>query len=171
MPVPKVTRIMLLYPWPPPCQYSPRAATLASFPAFTGRPSRADSVSSSRKVPHPRLAHRSTTPFRRTGPGTPMPRPSTCSLDKPRRTRQTSTASTMSGRIAPPWSSVRVGISHFSKSSPGSVNNPSFTVVPPTSIPKPYLISNPSISSQAHILSGLTLYIYAILATVFPILS
>ena len=39
-PVPRVTMIRFLAPCPPPFHISPRAATLASFPAFTLRPVR-----------------------------------------------------------------------------------------------------------------------------------
>ena len=42
---------------------------------------------------------------------------------------------TISGRILTPASSVLVGISHFSRSSPSSEKSPIFTVVPPTSTP------------------------------------
>ena len=42
--------------------------------------------------------------------------------------------------FSPPFS-VRVGSSHFSRSSPVSLSRPSLTVVPPTSTPNPYFIS------------------------------
>ena len=64
-----------------------------------------------------------------------------------------------SGRIFFPLSSVLVGISHFSSASPSVLNRPHFTVVPPTSIPKQYLL----------IFSNLPIFFYSTVLRLFLI--
>ena len=137
-PVPNVTIIRLWYPAPPPFHNSPKAATFASFPAFTGSP-----VSRSRSptiftYPQWRFTAQGTSPASLTGPGTPMPIPATDSFSIFFSWIFWLIVSATSGRMLIPLSSVLVLISHLSKTSPSTVNNPHFTVVPPTSIPKQY---------------------------------
>ena len=59
-----------------------------------------------------------------------MPRPRQSSRESPRRAMQSCTLRAMSGRMFSPPFSVRVGSSHFSRSSPASLSRPSLTVVP-----------------------------------------
>ena len=126
-----------LYPLPPPCHISPRAATLASFPLFTVTPSSRRLSSSWGFIRrHPRLTHTSTNPSGITGPGTPSPIPTRSVL---RLSPLSSILARMdratSGRICVPPSSLRVFTSHLSKSSPVISKSPIFTEVPPTSTP------------------------------------
>ena len=138
-PVPSVTITRLLWPLPPPCHISPSAATFASFPAFTGYPISFSSSSSTFSIPHPRFTHLRTVPSSLTGPGTPIPTPSTSSFASFLLSITSFIESAMSGRTFFPPSSVRVLISHLSSSSPSTVKSPIFTVVPPTSTPNTYL--------------------------------
>ena len=136
-PVPRVTITRSLYPLPPPCHISPRAATLASLPLLTGIPSnRRLSSSWGFRLCHPRLTQTSTYPPGSTGPGTPKPTPARSFLrSMPFAAIFSLMESATSGRIWLPPSSLRVFTSHFSSSSPVTSNSPIFTDVPPTSTP------------------------------------
>ena len=71
-----------------------------------------------------------------TGPGTPTPTPFTSAVLQPAASRCLSMDVQISNTILAPAFSFLVGISHFSSSSPASLNIPSLTVVPPMSTPK-----------------------------------
>ena len=120
-PVPSVTKTMLSQPCPPPFQNSPSAATLASLPAFTGKPVSSVSFWAMLNTSQPRLIHRFTTPFALTGPGTPMPRPRMSESAIFRSVRKARTDAAISGSIRMPFSDVSVGISHFSSIFPASL--------------------------------------------------
>ena len=137
-PVPSVTMITSLQPFAAPCHISPRAATLATFPALTLRPVRFPSSSSTFTIPQPKFTQRFTTPLLLTGPGTPIPTPCTSSLLMPSCASLLSTACAISDRIAAPLFSVLVLISHLSINLPFVSKKPILQVVPPTSIPNAY---------------------------------
>ena len=149
-PVPRVAKITFLYPFAPPCHISPSAATFASFPASTGIFKR-DCISFLMlNVPQPRFTAPYTVPSESMGPGAPIPTPSTSSRSISRSSIFFKMLFATSGRILAPPFSVTVGISHFSRRSPSVLNNPSLTVVPPTSTPKQYLpILNSSVYSSS----------------------
>ena len=139
-PVPSVTITIFLWPFPPPFHISPRAATFASFPTFTGSPPRAsDSSAATSLMPQPTLTHRFTMLSRRTAPGTPMPTPATSSFSISLSSSFFRMEAAISGRICAPFLSFTVGISHFSSRSPATLKRPIFTVVPPTSTPNAYV--------------------------------
>ena len=138
-PVPSVTRITFLEPSAAPFHASPRAAILASLAAFAGRPVSALNSLATALKPQCRLTAIGTSPFSLTGPGIPIPTPSTLSFVIPLSSSFVLIASATSGRIEEPLFSSLVGISHCSTKVPFVRNRPHFTEVPPTSIPKQYI--------------------------------
>ena len=146
-PVPSVTAIRFLHPWPPPFHISPRAATFASFPAFTGRSRSSASVSRMLKVPQPRFTAPYTVPSPSMGPGAPSPTPTTSFFSISFSSIFALMLSAVSARISSPPFSFLVGISHLSSKFPSISKSPNFTVVPPTSTPNTYLpIISPCLS-------------------------
>ena len=124
-----------------PIQISPRAATLASLPTSTFMPSsRPDSWAETFRSPQPpRLAQMmGTTRLSSTGPGTPMPTPSTCSEVISFSAILAWMASARFSRMCSPALEVSVGTSHFSSRAPEVVNRPTLAVVPPRSMPNAY---------------------------------
>ena len=73
-----------------------------------------------------------------TGPGTPMPTPSTCSEGISFSAILAWMASARFSRMCSPAFEVSVGTSHFSSSAPEVVNRPTLAVVPPRSMPNAY---------------------------------
>ena len=137
-PVPSVTITELEYSLAAPIQDSPRAATLASLPAFTLIPPRhSENSFSTLNTPHPRFTHLLTTPSSETGPGIPIPTPRTSSDVIFFSSIFLTTVCAKSLRILTPPLDVSVGTSHFSRSSPVAVNKPHLHVVPPKSSPNP----------------------------------
>ena len=140
-PVPSVTMTALRQPLAVPIQISPRAATLASLPTSTFIPSsRPDSWAETFRSPQPpRLAQMmGTTRLSSTGPGTPMPTPSTCSEVISFSAILAWMASARFSRMCSPALEVSVGTSHFSSRAPEVVNRPTLAVVPPRSMPNAY---------------------------------
>ena len=138
-PVPSVTISMLLNPRPPPFHCSPSAAAFASLTASTLMPpSMPESSCGTLTTPQPRLTQLLTIPPSRTGPGTSMPIPRISEGSSFFSLILSLRDFAMSGRIFLPFSSVLVGISHFSRTSPFSLKRPSLTVVPPRSMPNAY---------------------------------
>ena len=133
-PVPRVTIIRFLQPFPPPFHISPRAATFASFPTSTGYPVSSSNSAFTFTYPQPRLEVLLTIPFI-VAAGTPTPRPTTSSFVIPLSADLFRIDSATSGRIASPPLSVLVTTSHFSSNVPSVWNKPIFTVVPPISTP------------------------------------
>ena len=156
----------LLLPLAPPCHISPSAATLASLPTLTGSPMIFDKVPATSISPHPRFTHLVTTLALSTGPGTPIPIPCTSSLLMPSLLSFSSIVFAMSGRIASPPLAVFVLISHLSRSAPLVSKKPTLTVVPPTSIPKPYFFT----CSSSNILYREILVLYYHSKTVRPMI-
>ena len=140
-PVPRVTMTALRQPLAAPIQISPRAATLASLPTSTFRPSsRPESWADTLRWPQPpRLAQTmGTTLLSSTGPGTPMPTPSTCSAGMAFSCILPMMAAARFSRMCSPALEVSVGTSHFSSRAPAVVNRPILAVVPPRSMPNAY---------------------------------
>ena len=125
-----------LYPFPPPCHISPRAATFASLPLFTGIPSNS-LLNSCCGFPafQPRFTHTSQCPSGRTGPGNPIPAPEKSESSSPLSFAVLRIEAAISPRMYFPFSSFLVGTSHFFTRVPSSSKIPSFTLVPPISIP------------------------------------
>ena len=125
-----------LYPFPPPCHISPRAATFASLPLFTGIPS-SSLLNSCCGFPafQPRFTHTSQCPSGRTGPGNPIPAPEKSESSSLLFFTVLRIEAAISPRMYFPSSSFLVGTSHFFTRVPSSSKIPSFTLVPPISIP------------------------------------
>ena len=144
MPVPSVIITISRQPLPPPLYISPSAATFASFPAFTFKPDSFENSSSMLNTPQPKFTALKTVPSFFTGPGRPIPIPSTSSLSIESSLSFDITESYMSLSMLLPLSVVSVFISQSSLRTPSHVKKPILTVVPPISIPNTYFfISHP----------------------------
>ena len=109
---------------------------LASFPTFTKTGRNVCISFATSFTPQPKLIHLLTMPSGVTAPGTPIPTPATSETVRHLFSNIFRICAATSDRIRLPLSCLSVGISDFSSSSPFSVNNPHFTVVPPISMPK-----------------------------------